>query len=113
MIWGPTCAAISMGYKHYERTFGTVNRAFISVLFVYLQNDELFTVSQHSPSQRAWAKKKHDKKCHISEKKPHNFSKKKTKQKKTIIIDLKRVFCLILLHKTSIFNMSITTNYLF
>ena len=53
---------------------------------------------------------------HISEKE-HNFSKKKTKKKNKhfshIIIDLERVFCLTLLHKTPIFNMFITTNYLF
>ena len=46
----------------------------------------------------------------ISEKK-HNFSKKK--HFFYIIIDLKRVFCLTLFHKTSLFNMFLTTNYLF
>ena len=61
------------------------------------------------------SKKKH---THTQKKTPH-FQKNTTtqfQQKKAlfyIIIDLKGVFSLTLLHKISLFNMFITTNYLF
>ena len=47
----------------------------------------------------------------LSEKKKHNFSKKKALF--GIISFLERVFCLPLLHKISPFNMFKTINYLF
>ena len=63
-------------------------------------------------SKKKKKKKKHEKKTpHFQERKNTITAKKRALF--YIIIDLKGIFCLTSLHKISLFNMFITTNYLF
>ena len=76
------------------------------------ENNSFWQEKASPPSgfeQKKKKKKTRKKPHHISKKNHHNFSKKALFY---IIIDLKGVFCLTLLHKISLFNMFITTNYL-